>query len=157
MTNNERHFRSEDPPEELASDVWGVAKSLTPMSAEEELEAWEQAVAALHDFGKLAETLHNDPLLLALTDAKDRAEEELERVQDRLARPEGETLHPREHERLMAMIARCDALDAAYWTVSGQDWQNVEKKTSTLAGLQAMREEAHAQFDRYRAECGLED
>jgi hypothetical protein len=38
----------------------------------------------LGDLGKLGETLGNDPLLLALTDAMVRAEEELARAEDQL-------------------------------------------------------------------------
>ena len=109
----------------------------------------------LHDFGKLAETLRNDALLLALTDAKDRAEEELERAQDRLSRPEGETLHPREHERLEAMLRRSDALGNAYWKIFAEDWPAAENKAAILDTLKEMREEADEAFDRYRAECGI--
>lgn len=42
----------------------------------------------------VADALLLDPLILALTDAKVRAEEELERLEDRLSRPDGEQLHP---------------------------------------------------------------
>jgi hypothetical protein len=75
----------------LASDLWGVEKVLEPMSdQEEQLAAWRQAVSVLGDLGKLGETLGNDPLLLALTDAMVRAKEELARAEDRVARTRGE-------------------------------------------------------------------
>ena len=41
----------------LSSDVWGVEKSITPLSDEEQLAKWGQAVAVLGDLGPLAETL----------------------------------------------------------------------------------------------------
>ena len=136
----------------LASDLWSVAKSLTPMSDEEQLAAWKQAVSVLHDFGKLAETLHNDALLLACTDAMTRATEELVRVEDRLSRPEGENLHPRERERLLEMIERCDALSNAHWLVSANSLAS-----GYVGVIEEMKEEADESLDRYRAECGLED
>ena len=111
----------------------------------------------MHDLGKWSETLSNDAVLLVWTDTKEQGEEELARVQDRLSRPEGAKLHPREDERLQDMLGRCDALDAAYWTVVEEDWKNVEKNTSVLAVLQEMREEVNEAFNRYRHEVGLED
>jgi hypothetical protein len=90
----------------LESDVWCVEKSLTPFSDEELRDKWAQAVAVLKDLGPLAETLRNDPLILGLTDALVRAQEELARAEDRLASPEGAELHPREEERLRGMLRR---------------------------------------------------
>jgi hypothetical protein len=149
-------WRSEDPLEELASDLWGVSKAISAMTDEEELRAWEQAVAVLHDFDKLAETLHNDPLLLARTDAMTRAEEELTRVYDRLSRPEGERLHPRERERLEAMIKRSDALSNAYHAIEEQNWKGGEsQRKRALEVLREMGGEVDEQFDRYRVECGI--
>ena len=63
-----------------ASDLWCVEKAIMPLSDEEQRDKWEQAVAVLKDLGKLAETLWNDPLILALTDALVRAEEERARL-----------------------------------------------------------------------------
>ena len=139
----------------LASDVWRVGKSLTPMSGEEELEAWEQAVSVLHDFGKVAETLRNDPLLLALTDAKDRAQEELARVQDRLSRPEGAKISPPERERLQEMWKRSNAISNAWVLMVTKDNEERLDHAEDLAILEAMRDEVNEALYRYRAECGF--
>ena len=155
MTENNNTVWEEE--QILASDVWAVAKSLTAMSGEDELEAWRKTVKVLDNLCGMADGLVLDPLILALTDAKVRAEEELARARDRLSRPEGEKVHPRERERFEELIRRCDALDAAYWTVVEEDWHNVEKNVSVLAALQEMRGEAHEAFERYRHEVGLED
>ena len=93
MTQNNNNIWEEE--QVLASDLWSVAKSLTPMSSEEELEAWRKTVKVLDNLCGTADGLVLEPLILALADAKTRSEEELERVQDRLSRPEGENLHPR--------------------------------------------------------------
>jgi hypothetical protein len=149
-------WRSEDPLEELESALWCVTKATSAMTDEEELRAWEQAVAVLHDFGKLAETLHNDPLLLVCTDAMTRAEEELTRVHDRLSRPEGERVHWRERERLEAMIKRSDALSNAYHAIEEQNWKGGEsQRKRALEVLREMGGEVDEQFDRYRVECGI--
>jgi hypothetical protein len=72
-----------------AHDLWRIEKSITPLPDEEQLAKWEQAGEVLRDLGRLAETLSNDPLILALTDAMDRAEEERGRLQGRLQWSEG--------------------------------------------------------------------
>lgn len=155
MTDHDkRDFYSEDPLEGLASDLWAITKAHSAMSNEEQFEAWMQAVPVLHDFGKLAETLHNDALLLAVTDAKDRAEE-LDRAFDRLNRCNGEQLRSREEKRLRAMIARCDALSNAYQTVLREEWVCRANQEETLATLKELLDEANEAFRRYRLEVGL--
>jgi hypothetical protein len=141
----------------LASDVWRVEKSIEPMSDEEQLAAWRQAVAVLGRLGGLAETLRNDPLLLALTDAMVRAEEELTRAENRLARPEGAELHPCEHERLKGLLRRADTLGYAHTALCGEEWENGELKEQALEIVDKMREEATEHFERYRFEVGIPD
>ncbi len=154
--NNVRdfRFRSADPLEELASDLWSAGKSISAMSDQEQLEAWRQAVEVLHDFGKLAETLHNDPLLLAVTDAKGRAEEEYARSRDRVHRPEGAELGDFEKETLTALLRRSDALNSA--VVALEDWSAIPAvRDEALKVLKDMRDEAGEAFERYRLEAGL--
>ena len=139
----------------LASDVWGVETSIEPMSDEERLAAWKQAVSMLGDLGKLGETLGNDPLLRALTDAMVRAEEELARAEDMLARPEGAELHPREEERLQRLLRRSDALGFAYTALSGEEWENADTKAAALEILGELLKEANEQFHRYKQEVGV--
>ena len=161
MTDHGGRFRSEEPLEELASDVWAAHKAIGAMPDEGALEAWEQAVGVLHDFGKLAERLRNDALLLACTDALTRAEEELERVQDRLGRPESGELHPREEERLKGMLRRCDALSNAWVVMHDHDPRRVAATPrpdhfAELAILEGLRNEANEALTRYKLEIGLE-
>jgi len=73
--------------------------------------------------------------LLAVSDAKDRAEEELERARNRLDRPEGAELHPLEHERLMRLLHRSDALDNTYWTVLENSERNSEEAKAEIPGV----------------------
>jgi hypothetical protein len=80
---------------------------------EEELRGWREFVKVLDGFCQVADGLNHARLILALVDAKVCAEEELERATDRVERPEGEELHPRERERLSAMLTRSDALSNA--------------------------------------------
>jgi hypothetical protein len=141
----------------LESDVWCVEKSLTPLSDEEQRDKWEQAVAVLGDLGPLAETLRNDPLILAVTDAMVRAQEERARAEDRLARPEGAELHPREEERLRGMLRRSDALGFAHTAVSREKWANADIKASALEILEGLLREANEQFARYKQELGISD
>jgi len=141
----------------LESDVWCVEKSITPLSDEEQRAKWEQAVAVLKDLGPLAETLRNDPLLLAVTDALVRSQEERARVEDRLARPEGAELHPREEERLRGMLRRSDALSFAHTAVSYEKWVNADIKASALEILEELLREADEQFARYKQELGISD
>ena len=84
----------------LASDLWGRgegARAREPGGASRGVEASRRGVGRPR---QVRETLRNDPLLLALSDAMIRAQEELARAEDRLSRPEGAELHPCEHERL---------------------------------------------------------
>jgi hypothetical protein len=155
-TTRDTWIEGEDPLENLASDLWGVQKALSAMSDEEQLALWEQAVAVLHDFGKLAQTLHNDPLLLAVTDAKVRSEEELERAHDRLNRPEGGevSLAEAERERLSGMVRRCDGLNTARWIVEEATIPNTVDKANALSVLKEAHREASEALARYRREVG---
>jgi hypothetical protein len=140
-----------------AHDLWAVEKSLTPMSPEEEREAWAKTVGILDSLCGMADSLLLDPLILALTDAKGRAEEELSRVEDRLSRPEGAQLHPREEERLRRLLGRDDALGTAHLFVSDAKAIYTDARAHTLAVLEEMHKEVSEQFERYRAEVGLRD
>jgi hypothetical protein len=156
MTDHDERFRSEGPLEELASDVWGITKSLGTNTPAEELEAWRKAVRVLEGFCQVADGLMNEPLILALADAKVRADEEFERARDRAERPEGAELHPREEERLTRLLRRSDALNTA--CVELEDAQLADQmKADTLEVLRPLRDEANEAFARYRLEIGLED
>jgi hypothetical protein len=67
---------------------------VSPRSPEETLEAWTKTVDILEALCPLADVLGLEPLLLALTDAADRADEELKRARDRVERPEGLQVPP---------------------------------------------------------------
>ena len=82
--------------EELPSDLWGAGKSMGPMTAEEEAEAWRTTTKMLGHLCGMADDLMLEPLILALADALDRAREEERRAEDRLSRPEGAELGARE-------------------------------------------------------------
>jgi hypothetical protein len=84
--------------------VWGAYKSITPMSPEDTLEAWRKTTDILEALCPVADALGLEPLLLALTDATYRADEEAERARDRVERPEGVQVSPRERERLDTML-----------------------------------------------------
>jgi hypothetical protein len=81
-------------------------------------------------------------------------------LEDRLSRPEGEQLHPREHERLQELLVRSDAFGTAAWLIReyaagikppGADASN------EVAAVKAAAEEASEQFRRYRDEVGIRD
>jgi hypothetical protein len=152
--NNSTKWVWEEP---LASDVWGIEKSFGEYTPEEEFKAWREDVAVLEGFCQVADGLNHEPLILALVDAKVRAEEELERARDRaerLAKP-GVQLSEREDERLMTLMRRADALSNA--CAAMEDWGS-EPETRARCYLEviaAMRVEAHEAFLRYRREIGL--
>jgi hypothetical protein len=144
--------------EDLHSDVWagGASKSdFTKYTPEEELKEWREAVKVLDGFCQVADGLNHSPLILALVEAKVRAEEELERAQDRVERPEGVQLSPREDERLMALMRRADALANA--CAAMEDWSSgsPEYLARYIGVLTEMRTEVHEAFLRYRRELGL--
>lgn len=141
----------------LASDVWRVEKSIKPMSDEEQLAAWRKTVKVLDGLCGLSDTLMFDPLILALTDALMRAKEELARAEDRLGRPEGAELHPREEKRLRGMLERSNALGYAHTAVSDEEWAYPDLKAAALEILEEMRKETDEQFDRYKQEVGVSD
>jgi hypothetical protein len=141
--------------EDLHSDVWGIGKGdFTEYAPEEELKLWREAVKVLDGFCQVADGLRHSPLILALVDAKVRAEEELARAQDRVERPEGVQLSEREDERLMDLMRRSDALGTACTAL--EDW-GVDPKdiADVLEILTEMKTEAHEAFLRYRREIGL--
>jgi len=93
MTENAKP-RAWEPEEYPAHDLWSIEKSTTPMTPEEERDAWRKTVKVLDGLCTVADALALDPLILALSDAITRAREELERIEDRLSRPplaEGES------------------------------------------------------------------
>ena len=94
-----------------ASDVWTYyGRYLSDRSDETQPCGVGQAVSILNNLGTLGEALDNSGLIVAFADAEARAKEELERVRDRMNRPESGDLHPREEERLTAMMNRRHAL-----------------------------------------------
>jgi hypothetical protein len=149
--NNNTKWVWEEP---LASDLWAIGKSFGEYTPEEELERWREAVDVLEGFCQVADGLNHEPLILSLVDAKVRAEEELERAQDRAERPEGVQLAEREDERLMALMRRADALSNA--CAAMEDWDSEpEFLARYLSVITEMRIEAHEAFLRYRREIGL--
>jgi hypothetical protein len=138
-----------------ASDLWGIHKDFGTYTPEEELRAWREAVKVLDGFCTVADGLNHEPLILALVDCKVRADEEYERAYDRANRPEGAELHPREEERLKALMRRCDALSNAYHTLLEEDWVYRTHQEETLAALKEMLDEANEAFRSYRREVGL--
>ena|SRR5829696_9898028 len=136
------------------TDLWIIGKFFGEYTPEEELELWREAVDVLDGFCQVADGLNHEPLILALVDAKVRAEEELERATDRAERPEGVQLSEREDERLMTLMRRSDALSNACAAV--EDWSaNPEDIADVLEILTEMKTEAHEAFLRYRREIGL--
>ena len=139
----------------LASDLWSVDKSLTPMTDEEELEAWRTTVKTLDALCEMADGLMLDPLILALADALGRSREELARVEDRLTRPEGEELGPRERERLMGLLRRSDAFGMSMDAYEHDPHGDRETREEILEVLRKAHKQENEQFRRYRAEVGI--
>jgi hypothetical protein len=138
----------------LPTDLWRASKSLSPMSPGEAAAAWAKTVDALDGMCLLAERLNLEPLLLAVVDAKIRAEEELGRASDALHRPEGADLSEGEERRLLALMRRSDALSSA--CVAVEDWSvTPAAKDATLEVLREMRDEASRNFEVYGHELGL--
>lgn len=154
MTENMTTWR-DDEETILASDIWRVAKNLTPYaSPEEELEAWRKTTRVLDSLVDMAGALMLDPLILALDDASTRAGEELERARERTERPAGE-LTEYEESVLSGLLARSDALGNGYTALlDGPDYR---ARAGDLEILEEMRRDAHEQFCRYRREVGLPD
>jgi len=113
----------------LASDLWATEKSMAPMMLE--------------------------PLILALADALGRAREEERRAEDRISRPEGAELAPREEERLRSMLRRSDALNNALTAVVAEEDVREEIRAECVGVLEEAGREAHEAFERYREEVGI--
>ena len=137
------------------SDVWGIEKSMGPMTPEEELQAWRKTTKMLDSLCGMADGLMLEPLILALADALGRAREELARVEDRLSRPEGAELGERERERLMGMLRRADAFGMGMDAYAHDPHDDRESREEVLTVLQEAHKEAGERFRRYRAECGI--
>jgi len=127
------------------------------MTPEQEHEAWRKTVKALDSLCGMADTLMLDPLILALADAMSRSKEELARAEDRLSKPEGSDLHPREEGRLSRLLTRDDVLGNAYYAVKKEKGTDPEMKALTLEVLEEMHKEASEQFQLYRQEVGIPD
>jgi hypothetical protein len=85
MTQNNNHSAFVEEVT-LATDLWRREKYMPSKPVRQELQAWGKACAILRDLLGLAETLQNERLELALSDAFEWASEEFERVQDRAER-----------------------------------------------------------------------
>jgi hypothetical protein len=136
--------------------------SVEEYSDPEEREAWRKTVGILGGLCTMADAMVLDPLILALTDARCRAGEELARVEDRLSRPEisgpeGKELTEREEKRLRGLLRRCDALSTAHTVVLDNEGMYPEAKARTLEVLKEMHEEASEQFRLYKEEVGLRE
>lgn len=109
----------------------------------------------LRNFGKLAETLRNDPLLLATTDALYGAEEELARAWERTKRQgsPGAPLTKREEDVLDFLLRRSDALGNAYTALLDSGRGSAKE----LEDLQWVCDDATEHFTRYKLEWGLSD
>jgi hypothetical protein len=142
--------------EELHHDLWGIRKSITPMAPEESLNAWRKTAAILEALCPVADALGLEPLLLALTDATDRADEEAIRALDRVEREDGADLHPHERERLDAMLMRSNALSNAIAVRVNHDNPERYGYSEEMAVLGEMRREADEALERYKAEVGFE-
>ena len=140
-----------------ASDLWATGKSMGTMSAEEDLEAWRTTTRALDSLCGMADALMLEPLILALADALGRAREEERRAEDRVTRPEGAELGPREEERLRALMRRSDALSTALAAVEDEETAYPNAKAEYLGVLRDDFRQASEAFSRYRAEVGLPD
>jgi hypothetical protein len=142
--------------EDLHSDVCGIAKSdFRVYTPEEAVKAWREADKVLDGFCQVADGLSHAPLILALVDAKVRAEEELERARDRSERPEGVDVSPREDERLKAMLERLDALGNTLVTIEDHPCPSKRAQLQMLEVLGELKREADEAFDRYKLEIGL--
>ncbi len=141
----------------LASDLWAAGKSMGPMTPEEELEAWRTTTRTLDALCGMADALMLEPLILALADALGRAREEERRAEDRVTRPEGAELGPREEERLQALLRRCDGFDNALSAVQAEEDVREEVRAERVEVLEEACREAHEVFERYRAEVGIPD
>jgi hypothetical protein len=142
--------------EDLHSDVWGIAKSdFTEYAPEAAVKEWREAVKVLDGFCQVADGLNHSPLILALVDAKVRAEEELERATDRAERPEGVEVSPREDERLKAMLGRLDALGNALVNIEDHPCPSKRAQRRMLEVLGELKREASEAFERYKLEIGL--
>ena len=65
---------------EVRDDLWRVVK-VFDYGPEDNLRAWEQAAAFLEGLGHYAERQENEALIVALEDARKRANEEVRRAQ----------------------------------------------------------------------------
>jgi hypothetical protein len=151
MTQNNNHSAYVEEVT-LASDLWRREKYMPPKPVRQELQAWGKACAILGDLLGLAETLQNERLELALSDAFERASEEFERASDHAERLSvGGDLLPRERERLTAMMRRSDAPSSA-WTLM----EEAGGKAEEVDILKGMSQEARESFHRYRGEVGID-
>ena len=141
----------------LASDVWAAGKSMEPMTPEDELEAWRKTTRALDSLCGMATGLLLEPLELALADALGRAREEERRAEDRLTRPEGAQLSPREKERLMGLLRRSDALGNALDALEQSESAYPDTRAEYVGVVREDFGRAAEAFSRYRAELGLPD
>jgi hypothetical protein len=147
----ENNMTNGNPSEEIylenyASDLWGSGKNLPPLSSEEQFRVWRKTVDVLRHLADAADILMLEPLILAVGDAYSRAREELARAEDRLSRPQGEELHPRERERLVKLEARYEAL-------AGADLATLSAEAAEA--FEEMRKEAGESLQRYRIEIGM--
>ena len=140
-----------------ASDLWGGGKSMEPMTPEEEMEAWRTTTRMLDSLCGMADGLMLEPLILALADALGRAREEERRAEDRLTRPEGAQLGPREKERLMGLLRRSDALGNALDALEQSESAYPDTKAEYVGLVREDFGRAAEAFKRYRDEVGLPD
>ena len=119
---------------------------------------WEKAVEVLRDLMPLAD--HTTvALTITVGDALQRASEEARRAQEReAASEEGEDrfgLSPGEHERLKALLHRCDAVNDARTLIEVHVPEDTRLRDDTLDELVDLYAELHGDFQAYKKELGV--
>lgn len=64
-------------------------------------------------------------------------------------------LTPEQQEHGARLLRRSDALGIAYAAVLEEEWRHEDNKRETLAILAELRDEAKAEFRRFREEMGV--
>ncbi len=64
-------------------------------------------------------------------------------------------LTPEQQQEGVRLLRRADALNYAYCALEADDWPSTEYKADMLETLGALRDEARAEFRRFREEMGV--
>ncbi len=155
MMSEERHRPDEGYLHIPTGSLWIAEPSF---ARDVPADDWAYAADWLRDLMPVAAHV-NEALTIALGDAQKRLWQEHRRADERESTPDADKerfgLSPGEHERLQALLHRCDHVNNAQALIEMHVPEDAGLRGDTLEGLEKLSAELNEEFRHYKRELGV--